>query len=122
MNTLVAISAGTTVIKRRNPAMLASAGGSVVLTKNWARYLLQRMGYVKRKATTKAKNTVIGFDAVKSDFLFNIKVVVALEEIPPELIINFDQTGLKYVPVGDWTMAKRDQKVFPYLVWETSGK
>ena len=43
----VAISAGTAVIKRRNPAMLASAGGSVVLTKDWAHYLLQRMGYVK---------------------------------------------------------------------------
>jgi len=113
VNTLVAISAGTAVIKRRNPAMLASAGGSIVLTKDWARYLLQQMGYVKRKATTKAKTTVEDFDAVKSDFLFNIKVVVALEEIPPELIINFDQTGLKYVPVGDWTMTKKGSKSVP---------
>ena len=53
------------------------------------------------------------FDALKSDFLFDIKVVVALEEIPPELIINFDQTGLKYVPVGDWTMAKKGSKSVP---------
>ena len=48
-----------------------------------------------------------------SDFLFDIKVVVALEEIPPGLIINFDQTGLKYVPVGDWTMAKKGSKSVP---------
>jgi len=50
---------------------------------------------------------------VKSDFLFDIKAVVALEEIPPELIINFDQIGLKYVPVGDWTMAKKGSKSVP---------
>jgi len=113
VDTLTVRAAGTAVMKRRDPGVLASAGGSVVLTKDWARYLLQRMGYVKRKATTKAKNTVEDFDAVKSDFLFDIKVMVALEEIPPELIINFDQTGLKYVPVGDWTMAKRGSKCVP---------
>ena len=113
VNTLIVRSAGTAIIHRRDPGLLASAGGSVVLTKDWTRYLLQRMGYVKRKATTKAKNTVEDFDALKSDFLFDIKVVVALEEIPPELIINFDQTGLKYVPVGDWTMAKKGSKSVP---------
>ena len=53
------------------------------------------------------------FDAVKNDFLSDIKVVVALEEIRPELTINFDQTGLKYVPVGDWTMAKQGSKSVP---------
>jgi len=55
VDTLVVRSAGTAVIKRRDPKMLASAGGTVVLTKDWACYLLQRMGYVKRKDTTKAK-------------------------------------------------------------------
>ena len=29
--------------------------------KGWSQYLLQRMGYVKRKATTKAKVTVENF-------------------------------------------------------------
>ena len=113
VDTLIVRSAGTAVIKRRDPGMLASAGGSVVLTKDCAHYLLQWMGYVKRNATTKEKNTVEDFDTVKSDFLCDIKVVVALEEIPPELIINFDQTGLKYVPVGDWTMAKWGSKSVP---------
>jgi len=37
---------------------------------------------VKRKATTKAKNTVEDFEEY---FLFDIKVVVALEEINNEL-------------------------------------
>ena len=44
MNTVVVRSAGTAILRRRNPALLASAssnGGGVVLTKDWARYLLQ---------------------------------------------------------------------------------
>ena len=53
------------------------------------------------------------FGTVKSDFLFDIKVVVALEKIPPELIINFDHTGLEYAPVSDWTMAKKGSKSVP---------
>ena len=28
-----------------------------------------------------------------------------LRDIPDNLIINLDQTGIKLVPVGDWTMA-----------------
>ena len=71
VNTLIVRSAGTAIIQRRDPGLLASAGESVVFTKDWAcyRYLLQRMGYVKRKATTKAKATVEDFHALKSDLI-----------------------------------------------------
>ena len=92
VNTVVVRSAGTAVLRRRNPALLASTSsddGGVVLTKDWVRYLLQRMGFVKRKATTKAKNTEENINEVKKDFLFEIKVIVALEQIPPELIPNW---------------------------------
>ena len=27
-----------------------------------------------------------------------------MDEIPPELVINFDQTGIHYVPVSLWSM------------------
>ena len=40
-------------------------------------------------------------------------MIVALEKIPPELIINFDQARLKYVPVSDWTMEKEASKKVP---------
>ena len=36
-----------------------------------------------------------------------------MEEIPPCLIINWDHTALKYVPVGSWTMAKEGSKKVP---------
>ena len=36
--------------------------------------------------------------------------VVAMEEIPPELIINWNHTALKLVPSSDWTMEKKGTK------------
>ena len=33
-----------------------------------------------------------------------------MDEVPPELIINCDQTGLNYVPVSSWTMAEEGCK------------
>lgn len=33
-----------------------------------------------------------------------------LEEIPCKLVINWDQTGIHYVPVSSWTMAKEGSK------------
>ena len=33
-----------------------------------------------------------------------------MEEIPDELVINWDQTGIKYVPVSQWTMAEKGSK------------
>ena len=39
--------------------------GKVELTKDLAKYLLSRMGFVKRKATTKAKVDVKEFEEIK---------------------------------------------------------
>ena len=33
-----------------------------------------------------------------------------MDEIPMELIINFDQIGIHYVPVSDWTIAEEGAK------------
>ena len=41
-----------------------------------------------------------------------MKNVMLMDEILSELIINFDQTGINYVPVSSWTMeeAGKDDK------------
>ena len=58
------------------------------------------MGLVKRKVTTKAKVNVEHFEELKKGFLQDIRNIVVMDEIPNELIINLDQTGLNYVPVS----------------------
>ena len=78
----------------------------ITLTKDWAKSLLARMGVVKRRASSKAKVDVEKFEALKYGFLLVIKNVVSLEEIPPDLIINWKQTGISYIPVGSWTIER----------------
>ena len=57
--------------------LLYSNGGSLALTKDWARNILNRMRMVRRrgntKANTKAKVSVENFDQVKRLFLMDVK-------------------------------------------------
>ena len=59
--------------------------------------------------STTAKISVANFE-VKAQFLLDIKVSVEMDEIPPALDINLDQTGIHYVPAGSWTMDKEGAK------------
>ena len=68
------------------------------------------MGFVRRKATSKAKVAVENLEDLKEEFLLDTKQVIAMDEIPADLIINFDQTGINYVPVSDWTMEEEGVK------------
>ena len=68
------------------------------------------MGYVKRKACSKAKVDVEHFEKLKKEFLTNIRNIVVMDKIPPDLMINFDQTGINYVPISSWTMEKEGTK------------
>ena len=80
------------------------------MTKDWAKYLMECMGFVKRRASTKAKVSVSDFNQLKAQFVFDVKAVIKMEDIPCELVINWDQTGIHYVPVSSWTMAKEGSK------------
>jgi hypothetical protein len=63
------------------------------------------------KATTaKSKNTVENFATLKQQFLDDIKDIVTMDEIPPELILNWDQTGIRIVPSSCWTMERQGVK------------
>ena len=56
------------------------------------------------------------FRELKEAFLAHVTTAVTMEEIPPELILNWDQTGIKPVPCSSWTMEKcREKRV------ETAG-
>ena len=80
------------------------------MTNNWAKSLLGRMGHAMRKACSKLKVDVAQFKALKVEFLLEVQNIVCMDSIPPELVINFDQTTLNYVPIPDWTMEKEGTK------------
>ena len=109
VNTLVVMGAAEGIVGARDMSKLKQ----IEITKSWARSLLIRMGYVKRKCTTSGKLPSRLFDESKEIFLADIAAEVVLNEVPKELIVNWDQTGLSIVPTSDWTMEKRGAKVVP---------
>ena len=64
--------------------------------------MLSCLGMVKCKACS--KNKPEHFDIVKEQFLLDIRQLVDLEDIPPALIINWDQTKINNVPPASRTM------------------
>ena len=104
INTHVVIGIGKGIVMGKDANLLACNGGGIVLTKDWARNVLRRMGMVKRRANTKTKVTVEEFGETKKLFLLDIKNTTLIDEIPPQLIINWDHTEINYVPVSSWTM------------------
>ena len=83
----------------------------VELNVAWAYALLERMGFVKRKATTaKSMYEVEKFKELKHAFLNDVKITVEMEDIPAELILNWDQTGIRIVPSCNWTMEVQGAK------------
>ena len=69
------------------------------------------MNFVQRKVTTaKSKYTITDFDCVKREFLEDVVATVEMEEIPPELILNWDQTGIRIVPSNNLTMDQQGAK------------
>ena len=83
------------------------------------------MGLVKRRVSTKAKvnvcnntyvsvaNSVIHFRLIlklKKTFLQDINNIIEMDEIPLQLVINFGQTGINYIPTSSWTMEKQGSK------------
>ena len=110
VNTRVAIAVGIGIVTSKDATLLAKYGGNIVLTKHWAKYLLQRMGMVKRRGSTKAKVNVKNFEELKELFLSDVKSVIEMDEIPPAMVINWDHTAINYVPVSSWTMEKEGSK------------
>ncbi len=103
VNTAIVVGGAEAIIAVKDRTLLDTRAPR----KDWAKSLLSRMGYVKRKATTKGNVAVEAFETIKTSFLDVVYGTVVMEDIPHELIINWDHTGQHYVPVSSWTMEKK---------------
>ena len=76
----------------------------------WTKSLFIRMNFVKsRKTFSKVGIPDKARREIKFLFLHEIVTKVEKHNIPPEHILNIDQTSLKYVPVGNETLAPRGE-------------
>ena len=88
MNTTVVMAGAQGIILSRDAAKLQLHGGHINITKSWARSLLIRMGFVKRKCSNAGKVPVEMFQGLKDVFLADIVAEVIMNDIPDELIFN----------------------------------
>ena len=110
VNTVIAIATAEGVVRSVDANLLAYNSGGIHLTKAWARSLLNRMGMVKRRVSSKAKINVHNFVRIKEEFLLDVKNVISMDKIPPSLVINWDQIAIQYVPISSWTMEQEGAK------------
>ena len=105
------MAAARAILLSCDRSKLVEYGGHIELNKHWAYSLLQCMNFVQRKASaSKNKHTEVDFVVLKEAFLDDVKSVVLMEDIPPELVLNCDQTGIKLVPSSGWTMDTQGAK------------
>ena len=110
INSNIVIGVARALLLKSNKSLLSDFGGPINLEKEWARQLLKRMGFSKRRATSTSKVTPSNLDELRKNYLINIYSVVKMEEIPDSLVINWDQTGMKIVPTSAWTMERKGTK------------
>ncbi|MCG8622397.1 MAG: hypothetical protein MJE68_10435 [Proteobacteria bacterium] len=107
----IVMAAARGIILTCDRSILVEFGGYVELNTHWAYSLLRRMNFVQRKVTTaKSKYTIADFNRLKTELLEDVVATVEMEEIPLELILNWDQTGIRIVPSNTWTMDQQGVK------------
>ena len=108
-NILIGIAKGITAANDRT--LLKENGGNIEFSFSWAQSMFNRIGYVKRKATTAKVPISPGFiKEIGFTFYRSIKTLVDSFDIPPQLIINIDQTPLPYCLTSQYTMAEKGAK------------
>ena len=90
MSASIVVAASKGILLSIDRTQLAEFGGHIHLSGEWAYKLLHLMNFVKRKATTaKSKHAPEDFARLKQVFLDEVVGVVEMEEVPPELILNW---------------------------------
>ena len=113
INTTIVVATTKGVISAKNPTLLLENGGHLDVTSSYAKSVLKRMGYVKRKCSNAGKVTMERFEEAQEEFLADIKAEVLMHDIPLDLVFNWDQTGIHLVPTGEWTMHQAKDKIIP---------
>ena len=106
VNTEIVRAAARGIVQTMGTTRLAEYGGPSTLSVAWAKSLLQRMNFTKRRGSTKSGMAPDNFEKVKETFLSEIIETVEMNDIPGDLIFNWDQTGIN----GPWSSLDHGQE------------
>ena len=108
VSSAIAISAAKALIARNRQYNLSDID---LDSSHWAQRLFRRMSFKKRMRTTGKVEIPQGVrKEAELLYLRNIVTIVEKYEIPHSLIMNLDQTPLKYIHAMSHTMAKQNSK------------
>ena len=94
VNPTLVMAGAKGIVECLDRTRLVEYGGDITLTTSLAKSLLKRLNF---RATTKCGIPPHVFRDVKTEFLQSVIDVVKMEEIPSQLIFNWDQAGLHLV-------------------------
>ena len=100
INTAIVMATVEGIVNNEDSNLLAKNGGTIVLSKHWARSIMTLMNFVKRRGNSKSKVTCTNFEDLREQFLFDIKTIIEFEEVPDDLVLNWDHTRVNYIPVS----------------------
>ena len=84
------------------------------MPRSWVQSIYRRLGFSKRMGTTGRPPVPQGlFNECRREYLRDIYDKVQKYGIPPDLVLNADQTPSSYISVGKSTMTKRGEKSVP---------
>lgn len=106
VNRTIVIAAAKGIVKSHDPSLL----NSFDLSPSWARCLLERMNFVRRKGTKAARKLPTDFPAIRDEFVNHVRTVICKNVVPPQMFVNFDQTNAKFVPTSEYTLDERGSK------------
>ena len=93
----------TAIVTHEAPQILIANGGYLNITRRWSFEYATRMGFVARKGTRSTKADVINKDEISEQFRLSVKSVISDNNIPPSLVINFDETAVQLLPTASYT-------------------
>ena len=100
------------MITAKHRTVLALNGGHIELKRSWAKSLMSRMNLVKCRGMTKSRLQLNEeeFKEIQRSYLAEMVHIAQANNVPPQLIINWDQTGLNTVPTSSWAMEEQGSK------------
>ena len=97
VNTTILAGAIKGIVAAHSRSLLIQYGGHLDIKKSLCISLLNRMGYTKRKCTNAGKVSLHNLAEIQGDFLADIQAEVLMNNVPLELIFNWDQTAYQLV-------------------------
>lgn len=97
----------TAVLKGEAPLLLKENGGPLNINPMFAWRLLDDMKWTKRAVNGDKGSLPPNWEEKKAVWNSEIKAIIETDEIHDDMVINFDQTGVKLVPCSEYTYAPK---------------